>query len=108
MQIPDKYIFGLTSTEYRPCFVTEVNRGRNPRELAVSQQKALFHKWTLEQEVAAPGLVRGSHPGGQLSKTLGIVELENGIVRMVEPSSIRFIDTDGIMRQLCYDEGEET
>lgn len=102
MQLPDKYIFGLTSTEYRPCFITTYSRKQEPTE-----RKALFHKWTIEQEPVAPGLMKGSHPGGQYSTTLGIVELEDGTVRTVDPSAIRFIDTKAIMDQFIYGEREE-
>lgn len=101
MQLPDKFIYGLTSSEYRPCYVTPaISYGtKHPKE-----QKALFHKWVLEQQPIPAGLSIGSHPGGQLSQVLGLVELEDGSVQLVAPIKIRFIDTQSYMEQLCYDE----
>ena len=97
MQLPDKYIYGLTSSEYRPCYV--IRGCRNPKE-----DKALFHKWVLEQQPIPAGYAIGSHPGGQLSQVLGLVELEDGSVQLVAPIKIRFADTQGYMEQLCYGE----
>ena len=100
MNIPDRFIFGLTSTEYRPCYVV-IPHGRN-----VTREKALFHKWTTEAHLVGAGISRGSHPAGQLSKTLGIVETEEGRVLFVEPQQIEFIDTRELMVQIAWDEEE--
>ena len=97
-----KNLFSLTSSEYRPCYVTpSIIKGgaKYPKE-----EKALFHKWVLEQQPIPAGLSIGSHPGGQLSQVLGLVELEDGTVQLVAPIKIRFIDTQSYMEQLCYDE----
>lgn len=101
MNLPDKFIFGLTNTEYRPCYVIIHRRGGN-----AIRKKALFHKWTFEQTPISPGLSRGSHPGGQFSHTKAIVETEDGHVLLVEPEQIEFIDTQGMMDQLAWDEEE--
>lgn len=99
--LTDQYIFGLTSSEYRPCYV--IKRSRHGGQ---SRRKALFHKWTLEQEPIGPGLAVGSHPGGQVSRTFAVVEFEDGTVRLVNPEAVQFIDTQGTMNQLAWPENE--
>lgn len=101
MNIPDKFIFGLTSTEYRPCTII-IPTGRS----VPTRKRALFHKWTQESHPVKPGLAKGSHPGGQLSETLGIVETEDGSVRLVRPEYITFTDTQGMMDQFAWDDEE--
>ena len=65
--------------ELRPCIIS-------------GKKKGLFHCWETFMEPIAPGLAVGSHPGGQISYVCGIVELEDGYVTRINPSSIRFID----------------
>lgn len=103
--VPMKIQVGLTDSEYRPCYVLE----RPHRKGAIEEEvkhKALFHKWTLEQEPISPGLTVGSHPGGQLSRTVALVELEDGTTRLVMPALLRFLDTEETMRQIAWP-GEE-
>lgn len=92
-----KAIIGLADTQYRPCVVITPHRNSAPTE-----RKALFHKWTLEQSVVPPGCGIGSHPGGQLSSTLALVELEDGLMATVRPEHIMFLDTDGMMGQISF------
>lgn len=99
--LTDNYIFGLTSSEYRPCYVI-----KQSRHGCQSKRKALFHKWTLEQEPIGPGLTVGSHLGGQVSRTFAVVEFEDGTVRLVNPEAVQFIDTQGAMNQLAWPENE--
>ena len=99
--IPMKITVGLTDSEYRPCYV--IKRSRHGGQ---SKRKALFHKWTLEQEPMGPGLAVGSHPGGQFSRTLAVVEFGGGTVRLVTPEAVQFIDTQHIMGQLAWPENE--
>jgi hypothetical protein len=47
-------------------------------------------------DVVAPGIGIGSHPGGQISKTYGIVEFSDGIL-YVAPEKIKFIDEEHMM-----------
>lgn len=103
MKLPDKYIFGLTETEYRPCLIS-FYRGRGMQ--IEERKKALFHKWTHEAEIYAPAVSRGGHQGGNVSTTLGIVEFEDGTVATVRPDRIQFLDTHGFMDQICYGEEE--
>lgn len=102
MRLPDKILFGLTETEYRPCYVSEYSRKKG-----ATKKKALFHKWSYDQEPVAPGYVVGSHPGGQRSLTVGIVELEDGTMRRCHVEDIQFLDTKDIMCQISYGEEEE-
>lgn len=102
MNIPDKFIFGLTSTEYRPCYIMTPHRTSSP-----TRERALFHKWTYEQQPVSAGLARGSHPGGQLSETWGIVEKEDGSVCLVSPQCIVFTDTREMMSQIAWDDEKE-
>lgn len=76
--------------ELRPCIIS-------------GKKKGLFHCWETFMEPIAPGVAVGSHPGGQLSYVAGIVELEDGHVTRVSPSSIRFIDN----KMAGYDFTEE-
>lgn len=103
--VPMKIQVGLTDSEYRPCYVLE----RPSRKGAIEERvkhKALFHKWTLEQEPVGPGLTVGSHPGGQISRTMAVVELEDGKTRLVVPELLLFVDTEETMRQIAWP-GEE-
>ena len=101
MNIPDKFLFGITTSEYRPCTLL-IPTGRS----VPTRERALFHRWTHESQPVKPGLAKGSQPGGQLSQTLGIVETENGRVRLVRPEYITFTDTQGVMDQFAWDDEE--
>ena len=68
----------LKTSEYRPCLVND--------------EKALFHRWEDKSNVVAPSLMIGGAPGGTIRYTVGIVEMEDGQVKQVEPSSIKFLD----------------
>lgn len=69
----------------RPCYVFR-DGGDYKKE------KALFHCWCYESEVVAPSPFNGGHPGGTVSATTGIVELEDGSVCQVYPRHIQFLD----------------
>ena len=56
------------------------------------KKKALFHCWSFESEVIEPSLMIGEHPGGTMSCTMAIVELENGRIITMPPASIQFLD----------------
>ncbi len=102
MKIPDKTLFSITTNEYRPCYVITPHRSTPP-----TKERGLFHRWACEQQPVAPGLARGSHPGGQLSQTLGIVEKEDGAICLVHPERIQFTSTRELMDQIAWDEEEE-
>lgn len=58
------------------------------------EEKGIFHKWMEEADVIAPSLMVGGHPGGQVARTLGIVEKENGEIMLVYPTIVRFVDIE--------------
>ena len=68
----------------RPCMVAIRKGGK--------EEKALFHCWEQWSDVVAASILKGGHPGGQISEIYGIVELEDGTVKKVYPQLIRFID----------------
>lgn len=88
--------------EYRPCMVrvpakTKENRnkdgGKSIKIIKKEQEvKALFHCWNHRSKVIGESLLRGGHPGGQVSATFAIVEFEDGTVKEVDPWDIRFVD----------------
>ena len=65
--------------ELRPCIVNE-------------KGKALFHMWEERSEIVTPSVMIGGHTGGVIKDVAGIVELEDGKVIRVNPTSIRFLD----------------
>jgi len=44
------------------------------RDCIVKGRKAKFHAWEHNAWVVAPGISIGSHPGGQMAITFGIVD----------------------------------
>lgn len=68
----------------RKCLVSN-DKGKAPCT-------AMFHQWTFESRVVEPSLLRGGHQGGQISSTYAIVEYDNGIVDIVHPTRIKFVE----------------
>jgi len=64
------------------------------RPCEVKGRKATFHKWSHKAWVIDAGLTIGSHPGGQASIVLGIVEYEDGTVHEAYPYEITFTDKE--------------
>ena len=64
--------------DYRPCYV--------------NGKKALFHKWCENAQPLEPSPSILGHKGGQLWHTLGLVEVEDGSVKFVDPYCIKFCD----------------
>lgn len=67
----------IRTAEYRPCFV--------------DGEKALFHRWEEESYVIPPSVMVGGHNGGEIKRTLAIVECEDGTINRVEPTRIKFV-----------------
>ena len=90
--------------EYRPCMVHIPEKRKNYQtkgdNLNVYDKviepehdiKALFHCWSHKSELVGESPCYGGHPAGQISETFGIVEYEDGTIREVYPSQIRFLD----------------
>lgn len=66
------------------------------RGCIVDERPGYFHCWSHEANVIEPGIAIGSHPGGQFSTTLGIVEFSDG-VKKVAPEKIKFVDEENMM-----------
>lgn len=92
---------------YRPCLVKRDcgKRGKKGKELV----KAFFHCWVHKSEVVPPSPMLGGHSGGIVSGVLGLIENEDGTIDQVYPSRIKFLDTQGLMSEVCFEEekGEE-
>lgn len=57
----------------------------------VNNEIGYFHCWEQYNDVIAPGITVGSHPGGQYSRMFGIVEFYDRTER-IEPFKIHFVD----------------
>ena len=88
----------------RPCEVT----------LTIDKQEVKkqgwFHCWEDFAETVGESALRGGPAAGQISFTLGIVELENGNVIRVRPWQVRFTDRveGGICPGGCVQSYEHT
>lgn len=76
------------------CVPPKSSLVQGTRPCTVNGRKATFHTWEHKAWVVAPGISIGSHPGGQIAITFGIVEYEDGTVHEVYPSEIIFIDKE--------------
>lgn len=74
--------------EFRPCLVD----GR----------KAMWHRWTIREEVVGPSILNGGHGGGQLSATFALVEFEDGTVAEVYPDKVRFLDSAKVFEEYDF------
>ena len=71
----------INPIETRPCYV--------------NANKAMFHRWTERREAICESPMIGGHPAGILAATFAIIELEDGTVKEVIPSAIKFDDGGG-------------
>lgn len=106
--------------EYRPCIVhvpakvsqdvdfvgTCVKYGTMKTEKEEEFLKALFHCWDFRSELYGASPLIGGHSAGQVSRTFGIVEYEDGTIHEVEPTQIRFVDREIKNYAFCIDEKE--
>lgn len=81
--------------EYRPCIVTiygewEKVSGEYQRKIKETHN-ALFHCW-YERFWTAVSPMIGRYVEGQMSKTVAIVEYEDGTIHEHDPFEIRFTD----------------
>lgn len=90
------------SSQYRPCLVKrDCDKWDKKRKGVV---KALFHCWVHKSEVVPPSPMMGGHSGGVVSGVLGLVEYEDGTINQIYPSRIKFLDTQGLMSGICFEE----
>lgn len=71
----------IIENETRPCYV--------------NGKKALFHRWSERRQTIPESPWIGGHPAGFIAATLAIIELEDGTVKEVIPSAIKFADGGG-------------
>lgn len=86
----------LIKTEVRPCMVKFKNK----------EKKALFHRWEDKAYPIGESALIGGHTAGQMWGVYGIVEMEDGKIEEVYPSSIRFLDKQ--VDQYSYEEKDGT
>lgn len=86
----------ITTSDYRPCSVDGI--------------KAIFHRWAEKSWVVPPSPLVGGHSGGTVRGVFAIVEMEDGTVREVEPTQIKFDTTDRrfeTLRRHCLGQFED-
>lgn len=82
--------------ELRPCKVTV--KTKTPHGTQTDVINGLFHMWSVEAWMYSP--VMTCQVGGQMQKTYGIVEREDGSVDLYEPQQIKFLD--GKTGEYCW------
>lgn len=95
----------IKSGEYRPCFVNGEN--------------ALFHKWiekenvilqsnyvvrsgrlvTIREEYDKIKIVPSGFTAVKLGETYAIVEFENGLINLVDPRDVKFLDSGNLFQE---------
>lgn len=73
--------------------INDIEIKQATRLCEVNGKFGYFHCWTVEAYPTAPSISIGSHPGGQVSTTLGIVEFSDGVSKVC-PEDIKFIDEE--------------
>lgn len=64
------------------------------RPCIVKRRKATFHRWSHKEWVIEPGIAIGSHPGGQMSLDVAIIEYADGTVTECFPHEVKFTDKE--------------
>lgn len=80
------------------------------RPCKANGKNAFFHRWSEVSNVLMPSAMVGGHNGGEVKKTLGIIEcVDDGTVHECFPNQIQFLDTKGKAMGYCWDlESDET
>lgn len=71
--------------------LSDITVKKELRLCKVGKELGYFHCWEQYGDIIFPGVMIGSHPGGQYSRTFGIIEFDDRMAR-VDPSNIKFID----------------
>ena len=77
---------------------------RELRPCLVNGEKGLFHEWEQFSEIIPPSPMLGGHGGGVIGMTYGLVEFENGEMKRVNTTAIKFVDTN--FEEYCFDADE--
>lgn len=85
-------LISFSNSEYRPCIV--------------NGERAIFHRWHEFCNVVEASPLIGGAPAGQIKYTLGTVEFEDGTIKEVGSSEIKFADfkVDEIWRTVATKE----
>ena len=83
----------IIKNDLRPCYIT-ANSG--------DEVKALFHCWATYSNVIPPSVLKGGHTGRVVSRTVAIVEIDDGRVLEIHPTNIRF--GTGEFEKYCFEE----
>ena len=94
----------FTKQERRPCIVTIGGRRYDVPGEEPDERPALFHLFAPVAEVIAPSCLRGGHNGGQLAGIMALVEFSDGTLATVEPSRVRFLDSDKAFGEISWEE----
>lgn len=74
------------------------------RQCKAKGKNAFFHRWSETSNVLMPSAMVGGHKGGEVKKTLGIIEyVDDGTVHECYPNEIQFLDTKGKAMGYCWD-----
>lgn len=79
------------------------------RPCLVDAKPALWHRWTTRSEIVSPAMLKGGHLGGNITACFALIEYEDGQVAEVYPDRVRFLDTEGKLRDglECYFKRQE-
>ena len=83
-----------------------INIGFETRKCFVRGEKGMFHMWIQRANVVPPSMMIGGGNGGQLWEAFGLVEFEDGHVREVMPTDVRFAD-GGNFNEVAFIEPKE-
>ena len=76
-------------------WVNAIDKNSKPTKKVIreaAQYDAVFHAWTVENDVVGESYVVGGHPGGVVQHTYGIVEDAEGRIHLVSPECIKFVN----------------
>ena len=84
------YDFDYHVPDGRPCWVA---RPRRNAPGGLEKKKALLHLITTKAFVIEPSILKGGHPGGQVSKPVAVVEFEDGQIKDVDIEYVQMLDS---------------
>lgn len=84
--------------EYRPVMVKQM-----VNDVQYIEVRGLFHTWVTDAYPTEPSPFVGGAPGGHVTKTYALVELEDGTVRRCRARDIRFLDTGHVMGSIAWE-----
>lgn len=72
-----------------------VLKGEEYRRCLVNSERALFHRWCEEDTLLI-------NPNTTVSKIYALVEFENGLVKKVEPTDVKFVDGERLFKDYAW------